>query len=60
MLVAPKAKVPPTAPVNVTVPVPAVIVSERDEVALLSVLPNVRLLSVVANETSAPSVTASL
>ncbi len=58
MLVAPKAKVPPTAPVNVTVPVPAVIVSARDELALFSVLLKVMLLSVVAKVTDAPNVTA--
>ena len=58
MLVAPKANVPPTAPVNVTVPVPAVIVNARDEVKLLSVLLKVMLLSVVASVTPAPKVTA--
>ena len=58
MLVAPKAKVPPTAPVNVTVPVPAVFVSARDDVALFSVLLKLILLSVVAKVTPAPKVTA--
>ena len=58
MLVAPNANVPPRAPVKVTVPVPAVIVNARDEVKLLSVLLNVMLLSVVANVTPAPRVTA--
>ena len=58
MLVAPNAKVPPTAPVKVTVPVPAVIVNARDDVALFKVLLNVMLLSVVANVTSAPKVAA--
>ena len=43
MLVAPSANVPPTAPVKVTVPVPAVIVNARDEVTLFSVLLNVML-----------------
>ena len=48
MLVAPKANVPPTAPVNVTVPVPAVIVNARDDVALFKVLPKLILLFVDA------------
>ena len=47
MLVAANANVPPTAPVKVTVPVPAVIVNARAEVKLFNVLPNVMLLFVV-------------
>ena len=58
MLVAPNAKVPPTAPVKVTVPVPTVMVNARDEVALFKVLPNVMLLSVVASVTPAPKAAA--
>ena len=60
MLVAPSANVPPTAPVKVTVPVPAVIVNARDEVTLFSVLLNVMLLLPLAKVTSAPNVAAPL
>ena len=60
MLVAPNAKLPPTAPVKVTVPVPAVIVNVRVEVKLLSVLLKVMLLLPLANVTFAPKVAASV
>ena len=60
MLVAPSAPfvAPPTAPVKVTVPVPAVIVNVRAEVTLLSVPLKVMLLLPLANVTSAPKVAA--
>ena len=59
MLVAPSARLLPTVPVNVTVPVPAPIVKALAEVALLSVLANAILLSVVFRVVAAPKVTAS-
>ena len=56
ILVTPNANVLPTALVKVTVPVPAVIVKARADVALLSVPLKLMLLSVVAKVTSAPKV----
>ena len=60
MLVAPKAKVLPTVPVKVTVPVPAAMVKARAAVLLFKVLAKAILLSVVVSVVAAPRVTASL
>ena len=60
ILVSPKAVVPPTAPVKVIEPVPALIVNARADELLFNVLAKTILLLVVFRVLAAPKVTASL
>ena len=60
ILASPKAVVPPTAPVNVTAPVPAPIVKARADELLFNVFAKTILLLVVFRVLAAPNVTASL